>query len=142
MRDPRLPHLQVVEPPHRVRALVVGCGSYALLEDLDNPPHGTSPPMTTVLRSLSFYPRRSSPQATLMNVAIIRRICPSSDAAAVAALLEASGAEVLLLLNPTRDELEKGLRMLSDIQRKPFPEVRFNWFATPAIHCPCRGRSR
>ena len=68
--------------PHRVRALVVGCGSYELLEDLDNPPH---------------------------------------DAAAVAALLEAAGAEVLLLLNPTRDELDKGLRTLSDIQRKPFP---------------------
>ena len=70
--------------PHRVRALVVGCGSYALLEDLDNPPH---------------------------------------DAAAVAALLEAAGAEVLLLLNPTRMELDHALRTLSDIQRKPFPSA-------------------
>ena len=78
--------VQVAPPPpaHRVRALVVGCGSYALLEDLDNPPH---------------------------------------DAAAVAAMLEAAGAEVLLLLNPTRDELDKALRMLSDIQRKPFPQA-------------------
>ena len=48
---------------------------------------------------------------------------PIADAAAIAAVLEASGAEVLLLINPTRDELEKGLRTLSDIQRKPFPEV-------------------
>ena len=73
------------QPSHRVRALVVGCGSYALLEDLDNPPH---------------------------------------DAAAIAAQLEAAGAEVLLLLNPTRIELDSGLRMLSDVTRKPFPQAR------------------
>ena len=80
------PSIAAAQPAarHRVRALVVGCGTYTLLEDLDNPPH---------------------------------------DAAAVAAILEAAGAEVLLLLNPTRDELDKGLRTLSDLQRKPFPQA-------------------
>ena len=38
-------------------------------------------------------------------------------------MLEAAGAEVLLLLNPTRVELDNGLRTLSDIQRKPFPQA-------------------
>ena len=76
---------QAAKPlPHRVRALVVGCGAYALLEDLDN---------------------------------------PQQDAAAIAALLEAAGAEVLLLLNPTRMELDYALRTLSDVQRKPFPQA-------------------
>ena len=70
--------------PVHVRALVVGCGDYISIAELDN---------------------------------------PASDALAVAAVLEAAGAEVLLLLNPSRAELEDGLKRLGDPMRKPFPAV-------------------
>jgi hypothetical protein len=44
---------------------------------------------------------------------------PPNDARAVAALLAAEGADCRLLLNPTQEQLQKGLRDLGSPTRQP-----------------------
>ena len=47
---------------------------------------------------------------------------PLKDARAVAESLRAAGAEVLLVLEPTRDEMMSALRQFTDPKRKPMPQ--------------------